>query len=141
MLRSKLVTTVKATLRIAVCGVALLLLVAPHSSAQTDGDVVPADEVTTVPSLSSAQRTANLIQESYPSRLESRGIGGSVLLEFIIETDGTVSQASVKVVAATINGLGDAAKAVAHRIEFNPGEVDGRPVRTLIRFPIEYRAT
>ncbi len=141
MLHSKLVMTMKATLKVTAFGAALMFLAAPTASAQTDGDIVPADQVTTAPSLSSARQAASLIQESYPSRLLSRGIGGSVLLEFIIEADGTVSEASVKVVAATINGLGDAAKAVAHRIRFNPAEVDGRPVRTQIRFPIEYRAT
>jgi len=45
----------------------------------------------------------------------------------------------VEVVAATIGRLGEAAKRAMPRIRFTPGTVDGQPVRSLIRFAVEYR--
>jgi protein TonB len=118
----------------------LLLAWASAASAQADGTVVSMADLTTPPALASAQQAATLIQQSYPDRLQRRGIGGEVVLEFVIGADGKVEESTVEVVSASISGLADAAKSVIGRVRFTPGKVNGQPVRTQIQFPIEYRA-
>ena len=121
------------------CCLAFAVLVAPGANAQSNGDVVDVSELTILPALTSAQQAATLIEESYPDRLQRRGIGGSVVLELVIDEEGKVDRSSVEVVTASIGALGDAAKSIIHRIRFTPGEVNGQPVKTRIQFPIEYR--
>lgn len=115
------------------------VLVTP-AAAQDDADRVHSiDELTVLPALESPERAARVIQDSYPTRLQRRGIGGSVRLQFVIEVDGSVDESSIIIVAATIRRLGEAAKEAVLRVKFTPGMVDGRPVRTEILFPITYR--
>ncbi len=76
-----------------------------------NGRIYAADELTVNPSLASPRQAAQVIQDSYPPQLQRRGIGGSVRLQFVIESDGSVDKASIMVVAATIRRLGEAAKA------------------------------
>lgn len=133
-------TKVWSLVTIAACCLGLSVLVAPAANAQAGGTVVAVEDLTDPPALASARQAANLIQESYPSRLQRRGIGGDVVLEFVVNADGKVDDNTVEVVSASISGLGDAAKSVINRIRFTPGKVNGQPVRTQIQFPIQYRA-
>jgi TonB family protein len=126
--------------RVAASTLFVLSAAVATAQAQQNGQVYAAVDLTTPPLIESMERAARVIQESYPKVLESRGIGGTVLLQFVVEADGSVNRASVKVVAATINRLGEAAKAVIHNVRFTPGTLDGTPVRTEIQFPVEYRA-
>lgn len=118
--------------------VAVLALVASVPAAAQDKTFDVA-EVEKKPSLKSPQMAAKAIEGSYPDALRSRRIGGQVMLEFVVMPDGKVDDTSVKVVAATVGALGDAAKDAIRRIAFNPGQVGDTPVRTLVRLPIEYR--
>ena len=111
----------------------------PVAAQSANGQIYAAEELTVNPSLASPRQAAQVIQDSYPPQLQRRGIGGSVRLQFVIERDGSVDKASIMVVAATIRRLGEAAKAAVERVKFTPGEVDGRPVRTQIEFPVVYR--
>ena len=58
----------------------------------------------------------------------------------MIGPDGKVEESSVEVVAATVPALGDAAKEVASKLEFQPGKVNDAPVRTRVLLPIVYKA-
>ena len=116
-----------------------LVAVLPALSAAQD-KVYTAAELTTKPKIASMSRTAQLVQNSYPDKLKSAGVNGTVEVQFVIGPDGKVESNSVEVVTATVPALADAAKQVAAKIEFQPGKVDDAPVRTRVLLPIVYKA-
>ncbi len=102
--------------------------------------IYSADELTTKPKVESMTRTAQLVQRSYPDKLKSAGVDGTVQVQFIIGVDGKVDASSIEIVAATIPALGEAARSVAAKLEFQPGKVNDSPVRTRVLLPIVYKA-
>ncbi len=104
-----------------------------------DDHIYSADELTAQPAPQSVKDAARIISRSYPHLLRERKIEGSVLLEFVIEPDGKVDKATIQVVAATVRQLGEAASGAIQKIKFKPGKVDGKAVRTRVRFPLRYR--
>jgi len=120
--------------------VAVLALTAVARPAQAQDDKIYAiAEVQSPPKLSSSTLAAKLIQESYPADLKSRGVGGMVELQFVVDAKGKVDPATVEVVDATQTALGEAAKKVVSRLDFSPGKVNGAGVRTKVVLPIIYK--
>ena len=120
---------------------ATLLLAGPlaRSAAAQDDKVYPISEVTNPPKLSSSIQAARLISESYPADLKSRGVGGMVELQFVVDIKGKVEAGSVEVVDATQTALGEAAKKVVARLDFQPGKLNGTAVKTKVVLPIIYK--
>ena len=108
--------------------------------ASAQDKVYSADELTTKPKVQSMSRTAQLVQHSYPEKLKAAGVDGTVQVQFVIGADGKVDPGSIEVVAASVPALGEAAKAVAAKLEFQPGKVNDSPVRTRVLLPIVYKA-
>lgn len=120
--------------------VAVLALTASAPAAQAQDDKIYAiAEVQSPPKLSSSTMAAKLIQESYPADLKSRGVGGMVELQFVVDAKGKVDPSTVEVVDATQTALGEAAKKVVSRLDFSPGKVNGAGVRTKVVLPIIYK--
>lgn len=103
-----------------------------------------ADGVWNVSSLSSPPRVASpaaaqrAIQNSYSRYLQQAGISGKVVLEFVVDTKGTVEPATVHVIQSANDKLTEAAKTALGEIKFVPGVADGHKVRTRVQFPIVY---
>lgn len=116
------------------------LVAAIPTLAAAQDKVHDAAELTTKPKLASMAKTAQLVQRSYPAKLKSAGVDGTVQVQFVVGTDGKVEESSVEVVAATVPALGDAAREVASKLEFQPGKVNDAPVRTRVLLPIVYKA-
>jgi TonB family protein len=116
--------------------VAGLMVGVPSVEAAAQDRVYAANEVTTPPAIKSPQAAATAIQRSLPPAFAS--MGGRVQLRFVVKPDGKVDPATIEIVAASANALGDAAKRAVERIEFTPGMVDGRPVSSLVMFPVVY---
>ena len=110
------------------------------SIAAAQEKIYAADELTTKPKLSSAARTAQLVQKSYPEKLRSAGVDGTVQVQFVIGADGKVEGSSIEVIHASVPALAEAAREVAGKIEFSPGKVNDAPVRTRVLLPIVYKA-
>ena len=68
----------------------------------------------------------------YPEMLRQAGIEGMVLLEFVIQQDGTVDSSSLHVLESTNRAFVGPARAVIEGSLYTPGEVDGGPVRVLV---------
>jgi protein TonB len=118
----------------------LMALGATSSTAQAQDDKIYAiADVQNPPKLSSSALAAKLIQESYPADLKSRGVGGMVELQFVVDAKGKVEGGSIEVVDATQTALGEAAKKVVSRLDFSPGKVNGAGVRTKVVLPIIYK--
>ena len=120
--------------------VAAALIAAVPALAAAQDKVYTAAELTTRPKIASMSRTEQLVQNSYPDKLKSAGVNGTVEVQFVIGADGKVENGSVEVVTASVPALADAAKQVAAKIEFKPGKVDDAPVRTRVLLPIVYKA-
>ena len=119
---------------------ACALVGAVPSIAAAQEKIYAAEELTTKPKLSSAARTAQLVQKSYPEKLRTAGVDGTVQVQFVIGADGKVEGSSIEVIHASVPALADAAREVAGKIEFSPGKVNDAPVRTRVLLPIVYKA-
>ena len=65
---------------------------------------------------------------TYPSELKKAGISGEVVVEFNIESDGSVKKA--RIVRCSYPAFGQAALTAIYQWKFYPGIMDGRAVPT-----------
>ncbi len=78
------------------------------------------------------------VSPEYPESARESGFEGRVVLSGIVETNGTVS--NIKVLKSSQHqAIDDAAIAAFQQFEFEPGKVDGQPVRTRIVVPFQFR--
>ena len=130
----------KPTLR-GICAVAAFAaaagFVAPRDAHAQDADrIYTAAEVTSPAKLKSPQAAATAVERTYPSGM--RSVGGRVQLQFVVQPNGRVDASTIEVVVASANQLAEAAKRAIQQIEFQPGEVNGVAVRSVVQFPITY---
>jgi protein TonB len=75
----------------------------------------------------------------YPPTLRAAGIEGTVMIEVIVDTEGTPEAESVRVLSSDHAQFEAAARRVVLGARYRPGRWRGRPVRVLIRQPVEFR--
>lgn len=75
----------------------------------------------------------------YPASLRAAGIEGTVLIEVIVDATGVPEAGSFRVVSSSHPGFEAPARSVVLSARFRPGRWGGRPVRVLIRQPVEFR--
>jgi protein TonB len=73
----------------------------------------------------------------YPESAKDKGIEGTVYITFIINKDGSVSDAEI------LRGIGGGCDKEALRVvnaspNWNPGKKDGKIVRSRMRLPVQY---
>jgi len=78
----------------------------------------------------------NRIAPRYPSEMRSNGIAGTVLLRFIVDNRGDVTD--VEVVSADHAEFGKAASEAMLRWKFKPGMKNGRRVNTRMEMPMSF---
>ncbi len=75
---------------------------------------------------------------TYPSQARRMGIEGTVIIRFVVNTDGSVQD--VEVVRSIGAGCDEIAKQViAQSPSWNPGIIKDRPVRSRMTMPIRFR--
>ena len=79
------------------------------------------------------------LRPRYPEALRAQGLGGRVVVRFVVDTLGRVEQGSVQLVAATHPAFGDAALRTVGSLRFRPAEAGGHRVRQLVELPFEFR--
>jgi protein TonB len=92
----------------------------------------------------SVDRVAFLLSDvrpHYPDALRTAGVGGRVLVRFVVDTAGRVESESVRVLEASHAGFESAVRDVLPRLRFRPAEVDARKVRMLVEMPFEFTLT
>lgn len=121
-----------------------------YSGVGVEGGV--ADGVPVDPALVTANTefvyTANITEEPpelrqapdlvYPPLLRQGGVEGTVMLEFVVDTEGRVEPNTVQVVSCSHPGFQMPAVDLARRAVFRPGRVGGRAVRVLVRMPVTF---
>lgn len=73
------------------------------------------------------------IAPKYPETMARLGIEGHVVLDFVVDTTGTVRPGSTSVIQATNPTFAEAARTAVERAHFRPGRIGGRAVPTLVR--------
>jgi periplasmic protein TonB len=77
-------------------------------------------------------------QPRYPETLRAAGIGGHVVLQFVVDTLGRAELSTIEIQEATRPEFADAVRAALARFHFSAGEVAGRKVRTRVQIPFEF---
>ena len=75
----------------------------------------------------------------YPPALRAAGVQGRVLAEFVVDTLGRAELATLRFPELPDPRFADAVRDAISRIRFSPGEVAGRPVRTRVALPFDFR--
>lgn len=91
------------------------------------------------PELRNLNQVRGYMERNYPRTLQDAGIGGSVTLEFIVEANGTVNPASVRVLDASHQQFERVSAEVVERFRFRPGLYGDQEVRVLVRMPITWQ--
>ena len=74
----------------------------------------------------------------YPAISQEEGTQGRVIVGFVIEPDGSIT--NIEVVESVDTYLDRAATQLVSKMpKWNPGTVSGRPVRTSYRIPVTFR--
>jgi TonB family protein len=75
---------------------------------------------------------------SYPRDLRDQGRGANVVLEIVVEPDGSVHPCDIQVVSATDSAFIAPAVEFARKVRFDPAKQDGHRVRCRVRLPIAW---
>jgi TonB family protein len=76
----------------------------------------------------------------YPPVLQSAGIGGSVDLQYIIDTTGHVEPGSLKVLAKTHDAFVEPAKEAIQKSVYKPARFKGEPVRQQVQQRVAFQS-
>jgi len=76
-------------------------------------------------------------ETNYPKRARKKGITGKVLVSFIVNKDGSISNA--RVVEKVDDELdAEALRVVNNMPRWSPGSQDGDPVRMVFNLPVKF---
>ena len=76
--------------------------------------------------------------QRFPEALRASGMGGRVVLEFVVDTTGRVDQSSFKVISTPHPAFANAAKEMLSKSVFRPGRMRGQAVAVLVRQSINF---
>ena len=118
----------------------------PSRAAAAPKDTNPAAPAPQAPSLQGitgpGNRVAIAIPGSpaprYPDILKQAGLGGAVLVAFVVDTSGNVDLQTIRVFVATHQLFADAVKTALPEMHFLPAMVNGRNVKQVVRLPIVF---
>lgn len=106
---------------------------------------VPAPSDDSVYSILNVEETAVRTEGSaapvYPPELIRRGIEGSVLTNFVIDTTGRADSASIQILQATHALFVQSVRTAIPGMRFSPAMVQGRKVRQMVEQRFQFRIT
>ena len=74
----------------------------------------------------------------YPSMLQSAGVEGKVLAQFVVDTTGRAEPGTFKVIESTHPLFTQAVQNVLPRMRFYPAEIGGKKVKQLVQMPFVF---
>jgi TonB family protein len=74
----------------------------------------------------------------FPNGLIEKGVEGSVVLSFVVDTSGAVIAPTIEVLDASRPAFRDVVVDFVRRLTFEPAEVDGRKVRSRYLLPFGF---
>jgi periplasmic protein TonB len=91
------------------------------------------------PRLNNASTVASVMERLYPRMLQDAGIGGTVIVQFVIEANGTVDMSSIQIIESPHEQLSNATRQALDRFRFTPGQYNRQNVRVLTQMPITWQ--
>jgi len=85
-----------------------------------------------------ARLDSGSLRPSYPDSLYRAGVGGRVVVEFVVDSAGAVDPASVDVMASTDPRFALAVRQALTLTRFVPATLRGRHVRQVVQLPVEF---
>ncbi len=89
------------------------------------------------PSIVDRDASRRLLEAVYPSHLQRRGVGGTVLVRLWIDEAGSASAAELRE-SSGVDALDRAAVRAAPDLDFTPATENGEPIGTWIEFPVQF---
>ena len=74
----------------------------------------------------------------YPETMLSQGLGGEVLVQFVVDTSGRANMRTFKVLKATHPDFAWAVRIILGSYRFRPAETDGRKVAMYVQMPFKF---
>jgi len=74
----------------------------------------------------------------YPAMMQQSRIEGSVVLQFVVERDGSVRRETIETIRSTHELFEASAKAMVAQCFYRPGRLRGNPVRVLVQTPVNF---
>jgi TonB family protein len=91
------------------------------------------------PELLNKQEVGLVLSRYYPRMLQDAGIGGQVVVQFVVDRDGTVDPGTIAVASSTHEQFAEASARVVSMFRFSPGRYQGKPVRVMVTMPITWQ--
>lgn len=89
--------------------------------------------------LTNRRELPRIMERLYPDVLKDAGIGGRVVVQFVVEPSGRIDMSTVKVMSADHDGLVDATRRALREFRFSPARMGDRKVRMLTQMPIVWQ--
>ena len=86
--------------------------------------------------LTNRRDLARLMTRLYPSALQDMGVGGRVVVQFVVGTNGRIDMGTVKILSASDDQFAEPTRQALREFRFRPARVDDRNVRMLTQMPI-----
>jgi protein TonB len=80
----------------------------------------------------------NQVAPTYPGMLQSQGVSGQVIAQFVVDTEGRVDVSTFKVIESSHDLFTAAVRNALPRMRFAPAEVGGRKVKQLVQQPFVF---
>ncbi len=100
-----------------------------------EGEVFLAAEVDETPQ---ADNATGACTPKYPPVMESAGIPGKVVMQFVVNVNGRVDPGSFKVMSTTHKAFENPARDAMFKCPFKPGKSRGQPVRVLVQQSLSF---
>jgi len=107
-----------------------------HRPVQDLEQLIASAVVYTANQVDSAAQLKTSAPIEYPPSLFAAGVGGSVVVEFVVAANGTVEEETIGIISSTNGLFSEAAKAAVRRTVFVPALKNAKPVRQLVQQPI-----
>jgi protein TonB len=76
---------------------------------------------------------------NYPSMLQSAGVEGEVLVQFVIDTSGRADSRTLKILKSSNEQFTQSVRNVLPRLRFYPAETGGRKVKMYVQLPFTFK--
>lgn len=95
-------------------------------------------EVFLAAELEDRPRIISIEEPKYPAVLQSAGITGRVVFDFVVDTLGRVNRSTIQIVSSTNKAFEQPAIDALATALFAPGKVQGAPVQVLVRQAVSF---
>ncbi|MDH3207408.1 MAG: energy transducer TonB [Gemmatimonadota bacterium] len=118
----------------------VLAAAACSGSSSSLRSAAPAESVVSAPRLTNGDEVAAAIEAEYPSQFRNDGVGGTVRLRLLVDTNGVPVEVRL-LESSGYPALDAAGDRVASILRFDPArDAAGRPIRVWASFPIIFQA-